>query len=84
MKVEETVACIDEAHSVVQTTDDGYALADYTTSYSASADGLLIKTDVEGDFGLGRTDMTANTVTLYRGENDVYWNLIRVRVWKIK
>jgi hypothetical protein len=42
----------------------------------------LVKTDVE--LGLAWTDSTADTVTLYRGATDPYWNFVRVRIWKIK
>jgi hypothetical protein len=38
---------------------------------------------VEGELGLAWTNSTSNTVTLYRGANDVYWNYVRVRVWRI-
>jgi hypothetical protein len=44
----------------------------------------LVKTDVEGELGLAWTDSTADTVTLYRGATDIYWEYVRVRIWKIK
>jgi len=73
----------DEANALVQTVDGGYALAGLTTSYGAgSADAWLVKTDVEG--GLAWVDSSANTITLYRGITDVYWNFVRVRIWKPK
>jgi len=72
----------DQGWSVVETGDGGYAVAGFTESYGAGgADVWLVKTDVES--GLAWTDSTANTVTLYRGRNDIYWNYVRVRVWKI-
>ena len=73
----------DFGNSVVQTADGGYAIASRTLSYGAGWDVYLVKTDAEGEFGLIRTDTTANAVTLYRGVNDVYWNYVRVRIWKI-
>jgi hypothetical protein len=66
------------ADSMVQTSDGGYAMAG-----SNGFIGYMVKTDVEGEFGLARTDSTANTLSLYRGLNDVDWNYVRVRIWKI-
>lgn len=45
--------------------------------------GLTGNLPVEGEQGLAWTNSTSNTVTLYRGANDVYWNYVRVRVWRI-
>ena len=71
-------------HSVIQTSDGGYAVAgDIHYSYVGGSDVFLVKTDVYGDFGLARVDSTANTLTLYRGVNDVIWNYVRVQIWKI-
>ena len=62
-------------HSVIQTSDGRYAIAGYTHySYVGGNDVFLVKTDVYGDFGLARVDSTANTLTLYRGVNDIIWN----------
>jgi hypothetical protein len=72
----------DYGQSIVQTTDGGYAITDYTNS-AGNYDAYLIKTGVEGEFGLARVGSTSNTLTLYRGLNDIYWNYIRVRIWKI-
>jgi hypothetical protein len=38
----------------------------------------------EGELGLAWTNSTSNTVTLYRGADDLYWNYVRVRVWRIE
>jgi predicted secreted protein len=71
----------DEAWDLVQTRDGGYALAGMTESFGAgSYDFWLVKTDVES--GLAWIDSSANTVTLYRGATDPYWNYVRVRLWK--
>jgi len=69
--------------SVVQTFDDGYAIAGETWLYGAeSADFWLVKTDTEN--GLAWTGLTNYTIILYRGETDPYWNYVRVRIWTIK
>jgi len=44
------------------------------------ADLYIVKTDQE--MGLTQVDSTANSVTLYRGATDPYWNYVRVRIWK--
>jgi hypothetical protein len=73
----------DEAQSVVEVNDGGYAVAGSTLSFGAgSSDVWLVKTAIES--GLAWTDSTANTITLYRGLTDPYWNYVRVRVWKIE
>ena len=45
--------------------------------------GLTGDLAVERELGLAWTNSTSNTVTLYRGANDLYWNYVRVRVWRI-
>ncbi len=74
---------IDDAWSIIQTSDGGYTLAGYTYYAAAGySDFLLIKTEVES--GLAWTSSTVDTITLYRGATDAYWNFVRVRIWKIK
>jgi len=75
---------LDVAYSVVQTVDNSYALAGDTNSYGAwdNHDFLLVKADVE--MGLAMIGLTNNTITLYRGKTDLYWNYVRVRIWTIK
>ena len=73
----------DVGYSLVKTLDGGFAIAGYAYSFGASSDVYMVKTDISGEFGLARTSSTTNTLTLYRGANDVYWNYVRVRIWKI-
>lgn len=73
----------DEAWALVKTSDGGYAMAGYTQSHGAGGnDFWLIKTDAE--LGLAWVDSAADTITLYRGATDPYWNYVRVRIWKVK
>lgn len=64
-------------HSVVQAMDGGFA-----TAGLLSNDVWLTKSSVES--GLTWTSTTNNSITLYRGATDVYWNFVRVRVWAIQ
>ena len=69
---------------VVQTGDGAYVVVAYTESFgSGGSDALLIKIGVEGEVGLTWTGLTEDTITIYRGRNDVYWNYVWVRIWKI-
>ena len=79
----------EEARSVIATPDGGYVVGGYTYP-SGGGDFWIVKTDAFGDvfqyrfeYGLAWTDSTADTITLYRGTNDPYWNYVRVRIWKI-
>jgi hypothetical protein len=60
--------------SIVQTSDGAYVVGGGV---------LLMKTDVIGDFGLAQTSLSDNVLTLYRGADDIYWNYVRVRIWKV-
>jgi hypothetical protein len=70
----------DYAHSVVQTADSGYTIAGYTYSFGAGYDDFyLVKTNVEN--GLCWSSSTPDSIQLYRGITDQYWNYVRVRIW---
>jgi hypothetical protein len=83
----------EEARSVVQTSDEGYALAG-VTRISGVPYFWLVKVHAEMNLehqrnlstetGLAWTGLTNSTITLYRGTDDPYWNYVRVRIWLIK
>jgi len=62
--------------SLIYTNDGGFAMTGSGLS--------LVKTSVEGEFGLALVSLTANTITLYRGTNDTDWNYVRVRIWRTR
>lgn len=82
----------DVGWSVVQTEDSGYAIAGDTWSFDAgSGDVWLVKAFEPGyeplikmECGLAWTASTQNTITLYRGKDDPYWDYARIRIWKVK
>jgi hypothetical protein len=72
-------------YSMVQAADGSFLIAGFTNSFGASGyDIYIVKTSVEGESGLAWSNSTANSITLYRGANDIYWNYVRVETWKIK
>ena len=72
-------------YSMVQAADSSFVIAGFTNSFGAGGyDIYIVKTSVEGESGLAWSNSTTNSITLYRGANDVYWNYVRVQVWKTK
>jgi len=84
--------------SMIKTGEDGYALVGHVNPFFPElqppiGDFWLVRTDLEGrimwlrdwfKYGLALTDSTADTVTLYRGAADPYWNYVRIEIWAIK
>ena len=72
-------------YSMVQATDGSFVIAGFTNSFgNGGYDIYIVKSSFEGESGLAWTDSTVNSVTVYRGANDIYWNYVRVQVWKAK
>jgi hypothetical protein len=73
-------------YTLIQTRDGGFALVGQTdTQQEDTTPALfLLKTAVNGEVGLAMTSSTPNTMTLYRGDSDPYWNYVRVRIWVTK
>jgi hypothetical protein len=71
----------------VKTGDGGYALAGDTQSYGAGyRDFWLVRTEGEvgSAYGFSWIDSTTNSIILYRGSADPYWNYVKVRIWQTK
>jgi hypothetical protein len=81
---------VDRAHDLVQTSDEGYALAGIRgTGYHNEGVAWLVKTDPFGlsnyyEYGLTLVGYTADSIILYRGKFDPYYNFIRVGLWVLK
>lgn len=70
---------------LVQTRDGGFALTGFTEAGPENETRMcLVKTAVNGEVGLAMAGLTENTVTVYRGDSDPYWNYVRVRIWVVK
>jgi hypothetical protein len=74
----------ENAYALVQTSDGGYVMAGTSNGYF-----WLAKTFGPGEapmleVWLAWTASTENTITLYRGAEDPYWNYVRVRIWTIR
>ncbi len=73
------------AFALIQIRDGGYAFAGLAVEVDSGGFQMtLTKTAVNGEVGLAWTSLTDNSVTLYRGESDPYWNYVRVRIWIAK
>jgi hypothetical protein len=73
----------DYGYSVIEAADGGYVMLGVVDRPAGSRYyTFMVKTEVET--GLVWTDTSANTITLYRGATDVYWNYVRVQIWKPK
>jgi hypothetical protein len=80
----------DEAHAMVQINDGGYVLAGTTGTslVGGYTDFWVVKTNpdgnsVDGESGLVWVGSTKDMVILYRGEQDIYWNFVRVRIIRV-
>jgi predicted secreted protein len=72
----------EDATCAVATSDGYYALVGSSWSYGSGM--WLVKTKPNAECGLVWIDSSLNTVVLYRGTSDPYWNYLRVRILKKK
>lgn len=73
----------DYAYSAIQTSSGGYILVGWTASYgSGNNDFWVVRTETQ--LGLTWVSSTKDSITLYRNASDLYWNFVRVRLWKPK
>jgi hypothetical protein len=70
-------------YDVIQTRDGGYVFVGFKGGIDGTG-AYLMKTAVNGELGLAWTNLTANSIALYRGDSDPYWNYVRVRIWVAK
>jgi hypothetical protein len=73
----------EEGRCVVETADWRYVIAGLTNSYGTAGSFWLVKTGGESESGLAWVDSTPDSITLYRGADDRYWNFVRIQIWKI-
>jgi hypothetical protein len=71
----------ERARAVAATPDGGYILAGYINTPATSYDVYIVKAPVTLELGLAQVSLTANTITIYRGADDTYWQYVRVKVW---
>jgi hypothetical protein len=78
----------ERANSLIQTVDGGYAIAGDAYSFGSGSQVYLVKTDGMGlmdlEFGVTITNIAADSLTMYRGKIDPYYNYIRVRIYVVK
>lgn len=72
----------ERARSIAATADGGYVVTGYSHSPTNSYDVFLIKTEINIEQGLARVSTTNNTITVYRGEDDRYWEYVRIQIWR--
>ena len=73
----------ERGRALVATSDGGYAIAGYAYSEATNSyDVIVVKTEIMIEVGLARISTGMNTLTLYRGADDPYWQYVKVQIWK--
>ncbi len=73
----------ERGRSIAATADGGYVIAGYGISSAiGSYDVCLVKPAITNELGLARVSTTGTTITVYRGEDDSYWQYVRIQIWK--
>lgn len=73
---------MDLGRSVAASADGGFVVAGASISSDDSADVFLIKAETTREVGLARVGTTSSTITVYRGEDDAYWQYVRIQIWR--
>jgi hypothetical protein len=68
----------ERARALVASQDGSFVLAGYNTEYKI----ILYKATVVLESGLANVATTNNTITVYRGLDDSYWQYVRIQIWK--
>jgi uncharacterized delta-60 repeat protein len=68
----------ERARAIVASQDGSFVLAGYNSKYQI----ILYKATVTLEMGLANVATTNNTITVYRGVDDSYWQYVRIQIWK--
>jgi hypothetical protein len=68
----------ERARALVASQDGSFVLAGYNNEYKI----ILYKATVVLESGLANVATTNNTITVYRGLDDSYWQYVRIQVWR--
>ena len=71
------------AKSLIMTIDGGFAMAG-TAMFSQTSEQRICLIKVDYEDGLCWAYGTLDSIQLYRGETDLHWNYVRVKIWAIE
>jgi hypothetical protein len=68
----------ERARALVASKDGSFVLVGYNSAYQV----ILYKATVTLEQGLANVATTNNTITVYRGLDDNYWQYVRIQIWR--
>jgi len=71
----------DMAISLIQNREGSFILVGYTMSFPVGSTNFWL-VDTGYETGLAWIGQSLETIALYRGDTDLHWNYVRVRLWK--